>query len=123
MKTILITAVVLLIAQFSFAQDMTAARQRATEKTAQMKNDLNLTQTQEPQVLALNIELEEEIEKINSDIALAKSDKTAQLDAVEKKEKERLKAILSTEQFDVYYSGSEPSKAKIHTSRSSIKKN
>jgi hypothetical protein len=123
MRTILIAAVVLLIAQVTFSQDLVAARQRATEKTAQMKNDLSLTQTQEPQVLALNIELEEEIEKINSDIALAKSDKTAQLDAVEKKEKERLKTILSTEQFDVYYSGSEPSKAKIHTSRSSIKKN
>ena len=74
MKTILITAVVLLIAQFSFAQDMTAARQRATEKTAQMKNDLNLTQTQEPQVLALNIELEEEIEKINTRDAFSKTE-------------------------------------------------
>ncbi len=123
MRTILITAVVLLIAQFTFSQDMAAARQRATEKTAQMKNDLSLTQTQEPQVLALNIELEEEIEKINSNRSLEKSDKTAQIDAVEKKEKERLKTILSPEQFDVYYSETEPSKAKIHTSRSSIKKN
>ena len=123
MRTLIIATALVFIAQISFGQDLDAARKRATEKTATMKQELGLTQSQETQVLALNIELEEAIEKLNSNATLAKTDKTTQFDEIDKKERDQLKIILSTEQYAKYYSESEPSKAKIHTSRSSIKKN
>jgi hypothetical protein len=123
MKVILLLFALIFTTHITFSQDLVAARKRAAEKTAMMKTELGLNQNQESKVLALNEELEEGIETLNSNSTMSKTEKSTQLEAFEKKEKDTLKAILSSEQYDKYYSTSEPSKAKIHTSRSSIKKN
>jgi hypothetical protein len=123
MKVILLFFALIFATHFTFSQDLVAARRRAAEKTAMMKTELGLNQNQESKVLTLKEELEEGIESLNSNSTMSKTEKSNQLEAFEKKEKDTLMAILSSEQYDKYYSTSEPSKAKIHTSRSSIKKN
>jgi hypothetical protein len=123
MKVILLLFALIFATHFTFSQDLVAARRRAAEKTAMMKTELGLNQNQESKVLTLKEELEEGIESLNSNSTMSKTEKSNQLEAFEKKEKDTLMAILSSEQYDKYYSTSEPSKAKIHTSRSSIKKN
>jgi hypothetical protein len=123
MKVILLFFALIFATHFTFSQDLVAARRRAAEKTAIMKTELGLTHNQESKVLTLKEELEEGIESLNSNSTMSKTEKSNQLEAFEKKEKDTLMAILSSEQYDKYYSTSEPSKAKIHTSRSSIKKN
>jgi hypothetical protein len=123
MKVILLLFALIFATHFTFSQDLVEARKRAAEKTAMMKTELGLNQNQESKVLTLKEELEEGIESLNSNSTMSKTEKSKQLEAFEKKEKDTLMAILSSEQYDKYYSTSEPSKAKIHTSRSSIKKN
>lgn len=123
MRTFLLVIALIMINSISFSQDMSAARQRAEEKTLAMKNELGLTADQESKVNSLNIEIEEELEKLGSNNRMSDSDKAARITVLSEKEKEGFKLILSVEQFDRYYSSSEPSKAKINTSRSSIKKN
>jgi hypothetical protein len=123
MKLLLLFFALIFASHYTFSQDLVAARKRAADKTAMMKTDLGLTQNQETKVLALNEELEQGKETLNSNSTISKTEKSTQLEALEKKEKDTLKTILSSEQYDKFYSTSEPSKAKIHTSRSSIKKN
>jgi hypothetical protein len=120
MKSLFLVIAIIFSCTLAFAQDMQAAEKRATKYSETLSKDLSLKEDQKVKVQKIIKESEVEIEKIKANNALSTSEKNKQIDSVLKTEKSEMKKILTTEQFSKYNNG-EASKARINTSRSSIK--
>lgn len=120
MKSLFLVIAFIFSSSLTFAQDMKAAEKKATKHTETLSKELSLKEDQKSKVQKIIRESETGIEKIKSDNALSSAEKNEQIETVLNKEKNEMKKILSAEQFAKYIN-SEATKARINTSRSSIK--
>ncbi len=99
---------------------MKAAEKNATKHTETLSKELSLKEDQKTRVQKIIKDSETGIEKIKSDNTLISAEKNKRIEAILNKEKNEMKKVLTAEQFSKY-NNSEATKARINTSRSSIK--
>lgn len=120
MRNLLFFIAFIFSSTLAFSQDVKAAEKRASKYSETLSKELTLKEDQKVKVQKIVKESEVEIEKIKANSALNSAEKNKQIDAVMGKEKTSMKKVLTADQFSKYNNG-EATKARINTSRSSIK--
>lgn len=112
MKRNLILVMSMLIAMVASAQDSSKSQtpeERAERLTRQMEKRLSLTPEQIPQVKAIHLEAAKKKEELKADTTKG-PDKKVKMEAIEKTRDEKLKAVLTSEQYNKYIEGKEKMK-------------